>query len=248
MTKSNYVFGIHAISALLQQQPGRILRLCFAKERQDKKITPLLELAQQQGIATEACTRQTLDRLALNEQHQGILAVCKQAASLTEHDLAQLLQDSSQAPLLLILDGVQDPHNLGACLRTADASGVSALIAPKDKAVGITPTVSKVASGAAETVPFIQVTNLARTIEKLKSMNIWVYGADMAASQSIYQTDFRGPSAIVLGAEGTGLRRLTRDLCDALIHIPMQGTVESLNVSVSAGIILFEALRQRSQK
>jgi 23S rRNA (guanosine2251-2'-O)-methyltransferase len=245
-TNKDYIFGIHAVESLLSNQPERIYRLCVAKDRQDNKLESLLKLANQVGVTIEHTNKQSLDRMVHNANHQGIVACCKTAETLSESDLEQLLTQLEEPAFLLILDGVQDPHNLGACFRSADAAGVHAIIAPKDKSVGLTATVSKVASGAAETIPFVQVTNLARTIEKLKEMGIWVYGAAGEADKTLYQTDLTGPIAIVLGAEGSGLRRLTRELCDGLIKIPMVGTVESLNVSVATGICLFEALRQRS--
>ena len=242
------IFGLHAVSALLQNQPERVERLCVQKERQDKKIEALIELAKDHSLVVELCSKQALDKMSQNANHQGVIAFCRKQSGLGEGDLAGLLDGLDEAPFLLILDGVQDPHNLGACFRSADAAGVHAIIAPKDKSVGITPVVSKVACGAAETVPFVQVTNLARTLEFLKERGIWIYGAGMEAASTLYQTDLSGPIALVLGAEGTGLRRLTRELCDGLVKIPMRGTVESLNVSVAAGILLFEALRQRGCK
>jgi 23S rRNA (guanosine2251-2'-O)-methyltransferase len=183
--------------------------------------------------------------MAHEANHQGVIAFCQSTESYSEDDLQALLEGLDVPPFLLILDGVQDPHNLGACFRSADAAGVHAIIAPKDKSVGLTAVVSKVASGAAEAVPFVQVTNLARTLEILKEMGIWVYGAAGEAEQTLYQADLRGPIAIVLGSEGEGLRRLTRERCDVLLKIPMHGSVSSLNVSVATGIFLFEALRQR---
>jgi 23S rRNA (guanosine2251-2'-O)-methyltransferase len=196
----------------------------------------------------ELMQREELDHLTQHGNHQGVLAYTKQLKTFGEADLKHLLVNLTEPPFLLVLDGVQDPHNLGACFRSADAAGVHAIIAPKDKAVGITPVVSKVASGAAETVPFIQVTNLARTLEQLKELGVWIYGAAGEAEKTLYQTDLRGPIAIVLGAEGEGLRRLTRERCDLLVKIPMQGSVSSLNVSVATGVFLFEAVRQRKYK
>ncbi len=186
-----------------------------------------------------------MDRLTDEANHQGVVAFCAKTHVYSEAELKQLLQELDKPPFLLVLDGVQDPHNLGACFRSADAAGVHAIIAPKDKSVGITPVVSKVACGAAETVPFVQVTNLARTLEDLKEMGIWIYGAAGEAEKTVYQTDLAGAVAIVLGAEGDGLRRLTRDTCDGLVKIPMLGSVSSLNVSVATGILLFEVVRQR---
>jgi 23S rRNA (guanosine2251-2'-O)-methyltransferase len=186
-----------------------------------------------------------LDRLAGDERHQGACLQIRSAGVLGEGALDDLLDAATTPPFLLVLDGVQDPHNLGACLRTADAVGVTAVIVPKDRAAGMSATVRKVASGAAETVPLIQVTNLARTLRWLKEREIWIVGTDDQADHSLYASKLTGPLAIVLGAEGTGLRRLTRENCDALVSIPMRGVVESLNVSVATGVLLYEALRQR---
>jgi 23S rRNA (guanosine2251-2'-O)-methyltransferase len=239
-----YIFGLHAVQAVLQNQPERAQRLCVQKERRDQKIETLMVLAKSLNIPIESMPRQELDRMTQDANHQGVLVFCEKLRSYAESDLKGLLQNITK-PLVLILDSVQDPHNLGACFRSADAAGVHAIIAPKDKSVGITPVVSKVASGATETIPFVQVTNLVRAIEKLKELGIWIYGAAGDATQTIYQTDLTGPAAIVLGAEGEGLRRLTREHCDVLVKIPMLGSVSSLNVSVATGVILFEVLRQR---
>jgi len=245
MGKSSIVFGLHAVESLIENYPERIVRLHVQRDKQDKKIASVLSLAKTNHIAIDHISRQELDRLTHNANHQGIAALTVQSRNYSEADLSAILASLTVPPFLLILDGVQDPHNLGACFRSADAAGVHIIIAPKDKAVGITPVVSKVASGATETVPFVQVTNLARTLEFLKEQGIWIYGAAAEATQTIYQTDLKGPLALVLGAEGSGLRRLTRDHCDALVNIPMFGSVESLNVSVATGIMLFEAVRQR---
>lgn len=239
------IFGIHAVEALLKNEPGRVLRLCVHQDRQDKKIESIVQLAKSNGIRVEFSKRAELDHLTHDANHQGVLAYCKPAKVLSEADLKSILVKLDTAPLLLILDGIQDPHNLGACFRTADAAGVHAIIAPRDRSVGITSTVTKVACGAAESVPFIQVTNLARAIEHIKELGIWVYGAAGEAKDTIYQTDFKGPTAIAMGAEGEGLRRLTRELCDGLVKIPMFGSVSSLNVSVATGVCLFEVARQR---
>lgn len=240
-----YVFGLHAVEALLKRQPERVIRLCIVSERNNKKLDTLLSLAKKIGAQIDAASRQELDKMTQNGNHQGVLAFCKESRSYDEANLKELLQHIEGPPFLLLLDGVQDPHNLGACFRSADAAGVHAIIAPKDKAVGITPIVSKVASGAAETLAFIQVTNLARCMEELKQEGIWLYGADAEAKQTLYQAKLTGPIGLVLGAEGSGLRRLTRELCDVLLKIPMSGSVSSLNVSVATGIFLFEAVRQR---
>lgn len=244
---NQYIFGMHAVESLLERQPERIQRLVVQKERQDKKLDLLRQKAREAGISIELLPKSELDRLTHTANHQGVIAFCVKTTTQHETDLLTFLEALSEPAFLLILDGVQDPHNLGACFRTADAAGVHAVIAPKDKAVGITPVVSKVASGAAEAVPFFQVTNLARTLEQLKSLGIWLYGAAGEADASIYTTDLKGPIGIVLGAEGEGLRRLTREHCDVLISIPMRGTVSSLNVSVAAGVVLFEAARQRAR-
>jgi 23S rRNA (guanosine2251-2'-O)-methyltransferase len=243
--KKLFTFGLHAVEALLKQHPDRIINLTLLQDRQDKKLQTIAESARKHNIRIEFVNRQTLDRLTDNANHQGAIAFTHVAKKQVEHDLEDILENLQEPAFLLILDGVQDPHNLGAILRTADAAGVHAVIAPKDKAVGITATVSKVACGAAEVVPFIQVTNLARTIEELKAKNIWIYGAAGEAESTVYQTKLKGSVAVVMGAEGAGLRRLTRELCDVLLKIPMQGSVSSLNVSVATGVFLFEIVRQR---
>lgn len=246
MTSNNlYIFGLHAVESLLSHQPRRIIRLYVLEQRNDKKLEALVTQAKKFGINIDYASRTELDRLSQEANHQGIVAFCHKPKVYAENDLTQLLENLSMPPFLLILDGVQDPHNLGACFRSADAAGVHAIIAPKDKAVGITSVVSKVASGAAETVPFIQVTNLVRTMETLKEKGIWLYGADGEAQQTLYQTKLNGPIGIVMGAEGDGMRRLTREHCDFLLKIPMCGSVESLNVSVATGVFLFEVVRQR---
>ena len=242
----SYVFGIHAVQSLLDRNPGRIKELFILEERSDQKIQHLVESAKQKHIKVRVASRHQLDHMTHNEVHQGVVADCDALKAQNENDLFEMLEAIEGNPLLLILDGVQDPHNLGACLRSADAAGVHAVIVPKDKSVGMTPTVSKVACGAAEVVPFIQVTNLARTMRELKECGIWLYGAAGEATASLYQTNLNLPLGLVLGAEGEGLRRLTKEHCDGLLKIPMQGTVSSLNVSVATGIVLFEAVRQRS--
>lgn len=240
------VFGLHAVNALLLKQPERVINLCVLQERHDQKMQALIDLAKARHIKVQLMSRRELDRMARDEVHQGIIANCKKAHSHSEDDLEKIIQNPNKKPFLLILDGIQDPHNLGACLRSADAAGVDAVLVPKDKSVGMTPTVSKVACGAAETIPFIQVTNLARTMRFLKDEGIWLFGAAGEAEKTLYQADLTMSLGLVLGAEGEGLRRLTRDHCDMLLNIPMQGSVSSLNVSVATGIFLFEALRQRS--
>lgn len=238
------IYGIHSVESLLKTNPARISRLLIYQDRHDPKIQNIIELAKKLNRTLIPTTRQELDRLSHQENHQGVIAECVPIKTYHENDLENLLNNQPK-PLLLILDGIQDPHNLGACLRSADAAGVTAILAPKDKSVGLTPAVYKVASGAAETVPFIQVTNLARTLRYLKEWGVWIFGAAADSEKTLYEVDLTGSLALVLGAEGTGLRRLTREHCDLLINIPMQGTVSSLNVSVAAGVCLFEAVRQR---
>jgi 23S rRNA (guanosine2251-2'-O)-methyltransferase len=246
MSETTVVYGLHAVRMLLQQRPERAALLVLQKDRQDARSTELQRLAQAAGVRMEWREVGELDRLAGNEHHQGACLHVRALGPLGEGALDELLDRATSPPLLLVLDGVQDPHNLGACLRTADAAGASAVIVPRDRAAGLTPTVRKVASGAAETIPLIQVVNLARTLRWLKDREIWVVGTDDQAPQSLFATKLTGALALVLGAEGTGLRRLTREHCDVLVGIPMTGVVESLNVSVAAGVLLFEAARQRS--
>ncbi|HEX4910485.1 MAG TPA: 23S rRNA (guanosine(2251)-2'-O)-methyltransferase RlmB [Permianibacter sp.] len=241
------IFGVHAVSSLLEAAPERIIRLYVLDGRDDHKLQALLRRAEALDVSISRRDRKALDQLTDGAVHQGVVAECKPAPQLREDDLETLL-DRLDAPLLLVLDGITDPHNLGACLRTADAAGVHAVIAPKDRSAALNPTVRKVACGAAERVPFITVTNLARTLRLLKDRNVWVVGTAGEASDSIYQTKLSGPLALVMGAEGEGMRRLTREHCDQLVHIPMFGTVSSLNVSVATGVCLFEAVRQRSPR
>jgi len=245
MNEEAIVFGLHAVRTLLQQRPERASLLIVQKGREDARVSEVTKLAQAAGIKIEWRDARELDRLATGDRHQGVCIRMKSSDVLGEGALDELLDRASSPPLLLVLDGVQDPHNLGACLRTADAAGVTAVIVPRDRAAGLSPTVRKVASGAAETVPLIQVVNLARTLRWLKERDIWVVGTDDQAPKSLFQTSLTGPLAVVLGAEGPGLRRLTKEHCDALICIPMRGVVESLNVSVATGVVLYEALRQR---
>lgn len=245
MSESSVIFGLHAVRTLLQQRPERAAVLLLQKGRDDARMQELVQLAQAKSIKTEFRDQRELDRLAGSERHQGACLEIRSAGVLGEGALDDLLDSATTPPLLLVLDGVQDPHNLGACMRTADAAGVAAVIVPKDRAAGLSATVRKVASGAAESVPLIQVTNLARTLRWLKEREVWIVGTDDQASQSIYGAKLTGPLALVLGAEGTGLRRLTRENCDLLVSIPMRGVVESLNVSVAAGVLLYEAVRQR---
>lgn len=237
------VYGIHAVEAALNR--GALRRLWLLRGRSDRRLETLAAEASRRNVTLERLTRDELDRLAGAAAHQGAVGEVQAAAPGNEQTLETLLDDLSGPPFLLVLDGVQDPHNLGACLRSAAAAGVHALIAPKDRAASLTPAARKVASGAAEIMPFVQVTNLARTLRMLKERGIWTVGLAGEADQALYDFDLAGPLALVLGAEGGGLRRLTKEHCDFLARIPMTDAVASLNVSVSAGVALFEALRQR---
>lgn len=232
--------------AALRRDPSRLLEIRLAEGAgKQGRLRQIADEAHNIGIAVHSCARKELDNLVTAGEHQGIVAWRKPGRGYSEYDLEELLAAAAPAPLLLILDGVQDPHNLGACLRTADAAGATAVIAPRDRAVGLTATVRKVACGAAEATPFIQVTNLARSLRAIKDRGIWLVGADGAAERDVFAAELNGPLGLVLGAEGEGLRRLTREHCDFLVRIPMLGMVESLNVSVAAGVCLFEAVRQR---
>ena len=241
------ITGIHAVESALKNDPENISQVWFAENKRNQRVKELIYHAQKRGLIMHTADVKMLDKLAKTHQHQGVVAEYQAPASYTEEDLLDLLEKSDQTPLLLILDGVTDPHNLGACLRTAEGAGVQAVIAPKDNAVGLTPAARKVASGAAETVPFVQVTNLVRTMEKLKKMGIWFIGTSDKAQGDLYTQDFKTPTAIIMGAEGKGLRRLTEEHCDILISIPMAGQVSSLNVSVATGVCLYEIVRQRQQ-
>jgi len=239
------VGGWHAVLALLKQAPERVLSILIDRARKGPRRQQLLEAARASGIKVEEASGEALDRLAGHDHHQGVVARYRPAVEYTEADLPVFLESLQDPPFLLVLDGVQDPHNLGACLRSADGAGIHAVILPRDNSAPMTPVVRKVASGAAETVPLFRVTNLARVLESLKAAGIWLVGAAGEVENDLYALDLRGPLALILGGEGTGLRRLTRDLCDHLARIPMAGSVESLNVSVATGICLFEAVRQR---
>jgi 23S rRNA (guanosine2251-2'-O)-methyltransferase len=238
-------YGIHSVRVLLARSPQRVRRVLLASGRDAGRLSEVRELAQRANVQIVAADDGTLDKLAEGGRHQGVVAEILPRAGDPETQLAEALDGACGAPLLLVLDGVQDPHNLGACLRSADAAGVTAVIAPKDRAVGLTPVVRKVAAGAAESVPFVSVVNLARTLRELKERGIWLIGTADDADKTLFDADFTGPSALVMGSEGEGMRRLTRECCDQLVSIPMAGAVESLNVSVATGVALFEAVRQR---
>ena len=243
MADLRLIYGFHAVTSRIRQNPDGVLEIYLQAQRNDPRMRDLIKLAETNGVRIIPVDAKRLDGMAGGTRHQGVAARVDASHRVQHRD--DVLDTLDEPPLLLVLDGVQDPHNLGACLRSADAFGVHAVIAPKDRAVGITATVEKVACGAAETVPYITVTNLARTLRELQELGIWVVGAAGDAEQDLYGFKHTGALAWVLGAEGEGLRRLTRETCDELARIPMQGSVESLNVSVSAGICLFEARRQR---
>lgn len=245
MSDESIVFGLHAVRTLLKLRSERAIRLIVQKGREDARVSEIAQLARAANVPTDSRDSKELDRLAGAERHQGVCLYVKPAGVLGEGALDDLLDKLTQPPFLLVLDGIQDPHNLGACLRTADAAGVTAVIVPRDRAAGLSPIVRKVASGAAETVPLIQIVNLARTLKQLKDRDIWIVGTDEEGEKPIFDLDLKGPLALVLGAEGPGLRRLTKENCDVLTKIPMLGAVESLNVSVATGVVLYEAVRQR---
>ena len=238
------VFGFHAVGVRLKMAPQSVIEVFFDPSRRDARMRQFLERAKEAHVNLIEADGLRLSRLCGSHGHQGVVARVSEIR--LERSLDDLLDNLQEPPLLLVLDGVTDPHNLGACLRVADGAGAHAVIAPKDHAAGINATVAKVASGAADTVPYYMVTNLARTLNELKERNIWIVGTSGDAPKSLYQMDLRTPTALVLGAEGPGMRQLTRKTCDELVHLPMRGAVESLNVSVASGVCLYEALRQRS--
>lgn len=246
MAESRFIHGFHAVSAKLRHDAEAVLEIHVAAQRGDARARELLSKAEAANVRIIPTDTARLDGMAGTHRHQGVVAKIDPRHKVMH--LSDILEDLGENALFLVLDGITDPHNLGACLRVADAAGVHAVIAPKDRAVGLNATVLKVASGAADTVPYIVVTNLARTLRELKDAGVWCIGAAGEAEKDVYQVDQKGPVAWVLGAEGDGLRRLTRDTCDELAKIPMHGSVESLNVSVASGICLFEARRQRGSK
>jgi 23S rRNA (guanosine2251-2'-O)-methyltransferase len=241
-------YGMHAVRMLLERSPARVRRVLLIGGRDAGRVADIRALATRAGIAVANADAALLDRLAEGERHQGVVAELAPRSGDPETQLEEALEAAGAAPLLLVLDGVTDPHNLGACLRSADAAGVAAVVAPRDRAAGLTPVARKVAAGAAETVPFVSVVNLARTLRELKERGIWLVGTAGEAEKSIYDLDLSGPIGLVMGSEGEGMRRLTRECCDELVHIPMAGAVESLNVSVATGVVLFEAVRQRAAR
>ncbi len=237
--------GIHAVAAILSQRDINIEKILFNRERKDRRLQSLVDKAQQLNVSIEFVDKKELDEKSGSARHQGVLVFFHARKAMNENDLKPFIEALDEDPFLLVLDGVTDPHNLGACLRTADAAGVHAVITAKDNSASLTDVVRKVASGAAESVPLVQVNNLARALDDLKSMGVWLTGTSDQAEQSLYTSELTGPLALVLGAEGKGMRRLTSEKCDFLISIPMAGRVSSLNVSVASGVCLFEARRQR---
>ena len=240
----DWIYGIHAVQTMLKSAPQRVAELHVQRGRQDDRLQKIHKLAEQHGVRLQWATVKNLDD-KVEGRHQGVIALCEPGQTYDEKYLLQLAEEKAAEGLFLVLDGVTDPHNLGACLRSADGAGVHAVIVPKDNSVGLTPVVQKVACGAAETVPLVMVTNLTRTLDKLQQQGAWVVGAAGEAEQFIYDLDLTGPMVLVMGAEGKGIRQLTRKQCDYLAKLPMAGEVSSLNVSVATGVCLFEIVRQR---
>lgn len=243
MARLKVLYGFHAVTARLRHDASTVEEVFYDPTRRDRRMQEFLHTAKEAGVRLIAADETRLWGLAHTERHQGVVA--RASDMPLAQNLAELLDGIQGPALLLVLDGVTDPHNLGACLRVADGAGAHAVIAPRDRAVGLNATAAKVASGAADTVPYITVTNLARALRELKDAGVWIVGTAGDAPQSLYDTKLDGPVALIVGAEGEGMRRLTRDTCDEVMHIPMAGTVESLNVSVASGVCLFEAVRQR---
>lgn len=243
---TDLIIGFHAVQSLLKTRPERAQELMVVARRNDQRLLKTIALAERNGIPVKKMSAEDLDTFANQERHQGCILRAEKGKMYDEKWMLDYLGSLDRAPLVLVLDGLTDPHNLGACLRSADAAGVDAVIVPRDKSAGLTPVVRKVACGAAETVPFVLVTNLCRVLEKLQKAGFWICGAAGESEKTLCDVDLKAPTAIVMGSEDRGLRRLTRESCDHLVRIPMQGAVESLNVSVATGIMLFEAVRQRS--
>lgn len=245
MGSTETVHGLHAVRALLERHADRVVKVFVARGRDDARMTALLATATQAKISIERVDPQRLEKMAGAAVHQGVIAEVRPMAPWSEDELGAAIERATATPIVLALDGVQDPHNLGACLRTADACGVLSVVIPKDRAVQLNATVRKVAAGAAETTPLTVVTNLARCLRELKERGLWVVGADAGAKQRADEVDLKGPTVLVMGAEGSGLRHNTREHCDLLVRLPALGAVESLNVSVATGMLLYEAVRQR---
>lgn len=251
MADIDWVYGIHAVENALGQQ-GKVKEVRLQEGREDKKMQRIIKLCQSQGLRVNVVPRKELDQLFSKSKerivHQGVVALAEVTKAGDEKDLERLVENLDEVPLIIILDGITDPHNLGACLRSADAAGAHAVIMPKDKSAPLNATVSKVACGAAESMPVFAVTNLARTMKKLQDLGVWIFGTAGEATATVYEHDFTIPTAIVMGAEGDGMRRLTREQCDYLVKLPMAGVVSSLNVSVATGVCLYEVVRQRAAK
>jgi len=249
MKRNDKIYGMHAVRALLDSRAGDVEQVWIQDaESARKRLVDLLQLAMKAGIPVQYCSRKELDDMSGQARHQGIIASAAASSSMDENTLLTLIENTDRNPLILALDSVQDPHNLGACMRSADAAGALAVVVPRDKASGLTAVVRKVASGAAENLPLVQVTNLGRTLEAMKQAGLWVTGLAGEADSTLYQVDLKGPTVLVIGAEGKGLRQNIREKCDYLANIPMLGSVSSLNASVAAGVCLFEAVRQRGLK
>lgn len=244
IVSQEYIFGWHAVESVLKREPERVQQVWIQTGRQDRRVRAITGTLDDHGVPWQVVHRRELDE-RVSGVHQGIVAAVAPGKEWSEGDLMAMLESAQQPPFLLVLDGITDPHNLGACLRTADAAGVQAVVVPRDKSASLTPVARKVACGAAETVPLVRVTNLARCLRSLQELGVWLVGTAGEADTSLYQADLKGPLAIVMGAEGRGMRRLTREHCDLLVSIPMHGQVDSLNVSVATGVCLYEAVRQR---
>jgi len=244
-TNQHYIYGIHAVLAAIKNHPENVINIFLINERKDRRAQEIITLANEHNIIVQTVHKKKLVGVAAEENHQGVIALIKNTPVLTESDLFNIISKQKNKSFLLVLDSIQDPHNLGACLRSAEAAGVHAVIATRNNSASLTAVARKVASGAAENIPFIQVTNLAVILKKIKELGVWVVGADVSAEKTIFNFDFTGPIAIVMGAEEKGMRHLTRELCDHLVNIPMFGQVTSLNVSVATGIFLYLALQQR---
>jgi 23S rRNA (guanosine2251-2'-O)-methyltransferase len=242
------LIGIHAVEAALNHDVANLVELYIENGTQNARVKELGERARELGVKPHARDRAALDRMTGGARHQGVVARYNAPAALPDSALAGLVEAAGRNALVLVLDGVTDPHNFGACLRSAEAAGVTAVVVPKDRAVGVTPTVRRASAGAADRVPIVAATNLARALKALKEAGVWLVGLAGDTDQSVYSVDLDGPIAVVLGGEGEGMRRLTRENCDFVAKIPMQGDIESLNVSVATGIVLFEALRQRAAR
>jgi 23S rRNA (guanosine2251-2'-O)-methyltransferase len=247
MTDRALIYGLHAVQSLLQRHPERVLELQLAERRDDARMRAIEDLAREHGTKVLRVDAQALQKALGDVAHQGVAAAVSPLAPWSEGDLVDAIAEV-KSPLVLALDGVQDPHNLGACLRTADACGALAVVVPKDRAANLSPVVRKVAAGAAESVPLVTVTNLVRTLKLLKEAELWVTGADADAPKTAAEVDFTGGTVLVMGSEGTGLRQLTRQTCDHMVRLPQLGSVTSLNVSVAAGMLLYEVVRQRNNK